>query len=349
MKAARLYGPRDIRIEEVPAPPDPQSGEVLIHMESVGVCGSDLHTYQDGRIGNTVQQTPSILGHEFAGRVSAIGLDAYDGQHELLSIGQRVAVDPAIPCGYCDRCKQGHPNLCRNLEFMGLWPHHGALQEYLVVPAQGCFLLPDVLTAEEGALLEPLGVAIHAVDLSHLHIGQRVAVLGCGPIGLLIMKLVRLSGASIVYAFDQFEWRLDAARCWGADETFNICDSDPIDFLHEKTKGRGVDVVFEAAWAGEAVGQAMEMADLGGSIVLVGIPSDDKAYFRHSAARRKGLTIKMCRRMKLTYPRAIALVASGNIDLKLLITHRFPLADTDEAYALNAAYSDNVIKVVINF
>jgi L-iditol 2-dehydrogenase len=349
MKAARLHGPRDIRIEEVPAPPHPQSGEVLIRVESVGVCGSDLHTYQDGRIGDTVLQGPSILGHEFAGTVADIGSDAYDGQHALLSVGQRVAVEPALPCGYCDRCEQGHPNLCRNLGFLGLWPRHGALQDYLVVPAHGCFPLPDALTAEEGALLEPLGVAIHAVDLGHLHIGHRVAVLGCGPIGLLIMKLVRLSGASVIYAFDQYEWRLDAARQWGADQTFNIRDGDPIAFLHEKTSGRGVDVVFEAAWAGEAVGQAVEMADLGGSIVLVGIPGEDTATFKHSTARRKGLTMRLCRRMKHTYPRALALVSGGSIDLTSLITHRFPLADADCAYALNAAYAERVIKVMVNF
>jgi L-iditol 2-dehydrogenase len=348
MKAARLHGARDFRIEEVPAPPAPEAGEALIHIESVGVCGSDLHTYQDGRIGDTVLQGPLVLGHEFAGTVSAVGEGAYDGQHQLLEVGQRVAVEPALPCGHCDRCEQGNPNLCRNLGFMGLWPHHGALQECRVVPAHGCFPLPDALSMEEGALLEPLGVAIHAVDLGHLRIGHHVVVLGCGPIGLMIMKLARLSGASVIYAFDQFEWRLDAARRWGADVTFNIQAGDPVEYLRNVTKGRGADVVFEAAWAGEAVGQAVEMADLGGRLVLVGIPGSDEAHFKHSTARRKGLTMMMCRRMKHTYPRAIDLVFAGSIDLKPLVTHRFTLVDTDQAFALNSAYSDNVIKVMIN-
>ncbi len=348
MRAALLYGPRDFRIEEMPSPPAPASGEALIRIESVGVCGSDLHTYQDGRIGDTVLQAPLVLGHEFAGTVAAVGANAYDGLHQPLKVGQRVAVEPALPCGYCDRCEQGNPNLCRNLGFMGLWPHHGALQDYRVVPARGCFPIPDALTMDEGALLEPLGVAIHAVDLGHLHVGHSVAVLGCGPIGLLIMRLARLSGAGTLYAFDQFDWRLEAARRWGADETFNIQSGDPADFLRKRTGGRGADVVFEAAWAGDAVGLAVEMADLGGRLVLVGIPGSDEAHFKHSTARRKGLTMMMCRRMKHTYPRAIALTTGGSVDLKPLVTHCFALADTNRAYALNAAYEDRVIKVMIH-
>jgi L-iditol 2-dehydrogenase len=348
MRAAKLYGARDFRIEDIPAPSDPGPGEVLVQIRSVGVCGSDLHTYEDGRIGDTILTEPLVLGHEFAGTIAAVGPDAFDGNHNPLRAGQRVAVDPAMACWRCDKCEAGHPNLCRHLGFMGLAPHDGALQEFRLCPARGCFPLPDALSMEEGALLEPLGVALHAVDLGKLRLVNRVAVLGSGPIGLLIIKLAKLAGAGAVYALDQFDWRLAAARRYGADATINIQDGDPVAALYDLTQGRGADVVFEAAWAGDAVAQAAEMADLGGRVVLVGIPGDDSAHFKHSTARRKGLTLMMCRRMKHTYPRTITLTANGLIALEDLITHRFALEATGAAYELNAAYRDNVIKVMIN-
>ena len=348
MKAARLHGPRDLRVDDVPRPRAPQAGEVLVKVGSVGVCGSDLHTYLDGRIGDTVVKNPIVLGHEFAGVVEEVGPDAYDGEHNLLQPGQRVAVDPAMPCWHCDMCEQGHPNLCRNLGFMGLWPDNGALQEYFLCPARGCFALPDSLTLEEGALLEPLGVAIHAADLAKFRVAKGVAVLGCGPIGLLIIRMAKLSGASPIYALDQFPWRLQAACAWGADEAIDIRDGDPVEAIRSRTNGHGVPLVIEAAWGESGIRQAVEMADLGGRVVLVGIPSDDAVAFKHSSARRKGLTIVMVRRMKHTYPRATVLALNGAVDLKPLISHRFDLAEANRAYALNAAYEDNAIKVMVN-
>jgi L-iditol 2-dehydrogenase len=347
MKAARLYGAHKFRVDEVVAPQNAGPGEALVQIGTVGVCGSDLHTYEDGRIGNTVVQEPLVLGHEFAGTVVAVGPEAQDGILRPLKIGQRVAIDPSVPCWHCDKCEEGDPNLCRNLHFMGLWPDDGGLQEYLICPSRSSFPIPDDFSMDTGALLEPLGVAIHAVDLGQLKIAQRVAVLGCGPIGLLIMRLAKLSGAGPIFAFDQFDWRLAAARQWGADETIDISDGKQVEALKELTKGRGVDVVFEAAWAGDAVDQAVQMADLGGRVVLVGIPGSDQANFVHSAARRKGLTLLMSRRMKHTYPRAIALVSDGLVNLDDLVSHHFSLEQVGEAFALNAAYKDNVIKAMI--
>ncbi|MBI5961263.1 MAG: alcohol dehydrogenase catalytic domain-containing protein [Chloroflexi bacterium] len=348
MKAALLYGARDFRVEEVAVPPDPQRGEVVIRIGSVGVCGSDLHTYQDGRIGDTVVANPMVLGHEFAGTVAALGAEAYNGFHQPLALGQRVAVEPGKPCWHCDRCEQGDPNLCRHLGFMGLWPDNGALQEYLVVPARNCFPIPDALSMEDGALLEPLGVAIHAADLGKVRIGESVAVIGCGPIGLMILRLAKLSGAKAVYAFDQFGWRLDKAKSWGADEVINITETDAIKALIKANGGHGVDVVFEVAWGGAAVGEAIEMADLGARVVLVGIPGSDRAEFKHSTARRKGLTILMSRRMKHTYPRTIELAVNRSLVLTDLVTHRFDLDHTADAFALNTDYRDGVNKVMVN-
>ncbi len=348
MKAVRLYGPRDFRIDQLPEPSEPGRGQVVVAVGPVGVCGSDLHTYLDGRIGDTVLKEPLVLGHEFAGTVVALGPDALDGEGQPLRVGQRVAVDPAIPCWRCDRCEAGHPNLCRNLAFMGLWPHDGALQERVTVPARGCFPLPDALSMDVGALLEPLGVALHAVDLAKLRVAHSVAILGCGPIGLLILRVAKLAGAAPVIALDHYAWRLAMARRWGADEVIDIMAGDPVEAVRQVTGGRGVDVAIEAAWAGDAVDQAVHMADLGGRVVLVGIPSGDQATFTHSVARRKGLSLVMCRRMKHTYPRAIDLAVRGAVPLEELVTHRFGLHASGEAYALNAAYADGVIKVIID-
>lgn len=348
MRAAKLYGARDFRIENLPEPGAPGPGEALVKIGAVGVCGSDLHTYVDGRIGDTVVKDPLVLGHEFAGTITAVGPEALDGLHQPLRVGQRVAVEPGLPCWHCDMCEAGHPNLCRHLGFMGLAPDDGALQDFRLCPSRNCFPLPDKLSLAEGALLEPLGVALHAVDLGKIKLGQRVAVLGCGPIGLLIMKLAKLAGAGQLVALDQFEWRLDAAQRFGADAVIDIRNGDAIAALRELTQGRGAEIVFEAAWAGDAVAQAVEMADLGGRLVLAGIPGDNQAHFRHSPARRKGLTFKMVRRMKHTYPRTIALAAEGAVALEDLITHHFPLEEVDAAYALNAAYEDSVLKVMID-
>lgn len=347
MKAAKLYGARDFRIEEVPEPPEPGPGEVVIRVAAVGVCGSDLHTYENGQIGDTVLQAPLVLGHEFAGTIIAVGPDAMSGTHEPLQVGQRVAVEPSMACWHCDKCEEGDPNLCRNLRFMGLAPDDGALQECFTVPARGCFVFPDSLSMAEGALLEPLGVALHAVDLAEIRVAQPTAVIGCGPIGLLIMKLAKMAGAAPLFAFDRLDWRLDAALEWGADEVYNVDEVDPVATLMERTNGRGARIVLEAAWAGEAVDQAMKMADLGGRIVLVGIPAEDSASFTHSVARRKGLEIVMCRRMKHTYPRTIQLAAQGEVELEKLITHNFSLEETGDAFALNLAYEDGVIKAMI--
>jgi L-iditol 2-dehydrogenase len=349
MLAARLYGARDLRVDQVPEGREPRAGEVLLRVRAVGVCGSDLHTYLDGRIGDTAVQSPLVIGHEFGGEIAALGANAHDGLDHPLRVGQRVAVDPATPCWRCELCEAGHPNLCRRLHFCGLFPDDGALQDYMIVEARSCFPVPDSVTDAGLALLEPLGVAIHAVDLGKLRLANSVVILGCGSIGLLILKLARLSGADPIYAFDCYDWRAAKARAWGATDAWTV-ERDPVARIHEVTKGRGADVVFEAAWADHSVGQAAEMARLGGRVVLVGIPSDDALTMKHSTARRKGLTILLARRMKHTYPRAIHLATAqpNGVPLDDLISHRFPLSRAPEAFALNVAYDDAVQKIVID-
>jgi len=319
----------------------------LLRITAVGVCGSDIHTYQDARIGDTVVETPLILGHEFAGVVEAVGQDGLDGNFQPLQVGARVAIDPAQPCGRCEMCEQGHPNLCHRLHFCGTYPDDGSLSEYMIMPAHTCFPIPEAMDDASAALLEPLGIAIHAVDLAKLRVADSAVILGAGPIGLYILQMAKLAGAQPIYVVDQFPWRLELAARYGGIP-INFKETDPLAAINMATDGRGVDVAIEAAWADHSIQWAAEMARLGGRLVLVGIPGPDKLEMKHSTARRKGLTIRLSRRMKHVYPRAIKLWTSNAVDLTGIVSHRFPLEQTPEAYALNEQYADDVVKIVID-
>lgn len=260
----------------------------------------------------------------------------------------RVAIDPATPCWRCEMCERGDPNLCLNLTFYGLYPHHGALQDKMKIDGRNCFPIPDNITDAGAAILETLGVAIHANDLGKIRLTDDVSVFGCGPVGLLIVRLARLSGANNIYVFDKFPWRVEKACQWGATHGWTLDEGNPEDLVMQATDGRGVDVAFEAAWADQSVTQAAESLRYGGRLVLVGIPGDDNLQLRHSLARRKGLTIMMSRRMKNVYPRAIKLAASGQVNLDDMVSHRFPLEGTPKAFDMNLKYDDNVQKVVID-
>jgi L-iditol 2-dehydrogenase len=245
-------------------------------------------------------------------------------------------------------CEAGHPNLCHRLHFCGLYPDDGSLRERMTWAARSCFPLPDKLSDAAGALLEPMGVALHALDMGKIKLAKSVAVLGCGPIGLMIIQLLKRAGASPIIAFDCFPWRAEKAKELGADEAFVVTGADPVAIVNDLTNKRGVNIVYEAAWADHSIAQAAEMAAMGGRVVLVGIPSDDKIQMKHSTARRKGLTIVLSRRMKHTYPRSIHLTLNKGIDLDALVSHRFPLAEADKAFALNVDYADHVQKIVID-
>jgi L-iditol 2-dehydrogenase len=278
--------------------------------------------------------------------VEAVGPDSVDGNFEPLRIGACAAVDPAQPCDRCDMCERGHPNLCRRLHFCGNYPDNGSLCQWMHMPARSCFPVSDSIDDECAALLEPLGVAMHAVDLAKLRVANSVAILGAGPIGLLILQVARLAGAKPIFVSDKFSWRLKLAEKFGGIPIH--CDSeDAVRRVARDTGGHGVDAAIEAAWGGDAIEQAVELVRPGGRVVLVGIPSEDRCAFKHSIARRKGLTVVFSRRMKHAYPRAIRLVEQGRVDLQSLITHRFPLEKAAVAFELNAAYKDNVVKVMI--
>jgi L-iditol 2-dehydrogenase len=347
MLAARLYGPADLRVESQPHPGPPGPGEVLLRVKVTGICGSDLHSYADARIGDTVIQSPLTLGHEFSGEVVAAGADAVDGLFQPLMPGTRVAVDPAQPCHHCDLCEQGHPNLCRNLHFCSNHPYDGSLCEWMHMPARCCFPVPPSVDDVAAALLEPLGVALHAVDLARIRVADSVVILGAGSIGLCILQVAKRAGADPIFVADRFPWRLQVAERLGGIPLL-ADQQDLAERVRQQTRGHGVDVAIEAAWGDQSIEQAAELTRLGGRLVLVGIPSDDRLAMKHSTARRKGLTIKLSRRMKHCYPRAIALAERSSVDLHSMISHRFPLQRAAEAFALNAAYQDHVVKVIID-
>ena len=217
----------------------------------------------------------------------------------------------------------------------------------MTVSARSCFPMPDSLSDDVGPLLETLGIAIHAIDFSKIRIASRVAVIGAGPVGLLIARLAALAGASQVFSFDKLDWRVNKARQWGADYAGNVEQCDPVQAVMDATDGRGVDVAIEAAWADHSVQQAADMLRHGGRLALVGIPPDDQLTLKHSVARRKGLTIIMSRRMKHTYPRALDLATSGKVKLEELASHHYDLSQTAAAYASAAAYEDGIHKVIL--
>jgi L-iditol 2-dehydrogenase len=331
MRSVRLHAPGDLRLHDEDQP-SPTQGESLLRVTSVGVCGSDLHWFHEAGIGDAQLVRPLVLGHEFAAQIE--------------SSGQRVAVDPAVPCGECEFCLQGNPNLCPAVRFAGHGEIDGALRQYLAWPNACLHPLPDALSDAEGVMLEPLGVALHATDLAHLKPGMSVGVFGCGPIGLLILQLALRCGAVEIIATDRIAHRLEVARALGATR---VCLVGEDGFLPELSKligGRGVDVAFEAAGENAAVETAIQAACPGGRVVLVGIPAVDRTWFTASVARRKGLTILLCRRMKNTYPRAIALVERKRIDLRSLVTHHFLLEEAPQAFL--AAQQRQGIKIVID-
>jgi L-iditol 2-dehydrogenase len=318
-----------VQLHEEPIPAA-EPGEKLIRVKAVGICGSDLHWFSKGAIGDAALEHPLVLGHEFAGE---------------LDDGRRVAVDPAIPCRKCELCLKGDPNLCPDIRFAGHGGVDGALREVMAWDEHCLFPLPDSLSYADGAMLEPLGVAIHAVDLGHLKTGMTVGVFGCGPIGLLILQLAKRSGAAKVIATDILPHRVDAARELGADHALLAEDSPKASPILAAVRERGVDVAFEAAGEQGAVDDAFTAVVPGGKVILAGIPEDDRTSFSASVARRKGLTIKLVRRMKHTYPRAIDLVSRGLVDVRSLVTHRFPLEQAAEAFRTAARREG--LKVVV--
>jgi L-iditol 2-dehydrogenase len=332
VRAARLHAVGDLRVGEEPVP-HTAAGMSLVRVTAVGICGSDLHWWDEGAIGDARLAHPLVLGHEGAGVIA-------EGPRR----GERVAIDPAISCGTCRACRDGYQNLCYRIRFAGHAETDGMMREFMAWPTALLHPLPAEMSDADGALLEPLGVALHSADLGHLPLGGTASVVGCGPIGLLLIGLLKAAGARSVLAIEPLAYRREAAFRFGADR---VADPGPLagDGPVRELTGSGVDVAFEAAGNDEAVRLAMDSARPGGRVVLAGIPGDDAIRFQASGARRKGLTIAMVRRMNQAYPRAINLAARGVVDLGALVSRRAGLGEGPEAFGEAARRTG--LKVII--
>ncbi|MGD0121744.1 MAG: alcohol dehydrogenase catalytic domain-containing protein [Candidatus Limnocylindrales bacterium] len=333
MKSLRLYGPGDIRLVDE-AQPAPGPGDELVRVTAVGICGSDLHWYAESGIGDATLSRPIVLGHEAAGVI-----ESGPGR------GRRVAIDPAIPCEACEQCHAGHAHFCRALRFAGDGTTDGLLREFAAWPGRSLVPVPDSLSDTDAAMLEPLGVALHAVRLGQIRPGARVGVFGCGPIGLFLIRLARVSGATTILATDVLSHRVAAAREAGATTAAIVAGGSERGELLAATGGHGVDVAFEAAGDDDAVETSIALAAPGGDVVVVGIPAVDRMAFTASTARRKGLTIKLSRRMNRVYPEAIRLVESRLVDVGSVVTASHPLSEFKAAF--DAASAREGLKVVV--
>jgi len=343
MRAARLHKKRDLRIERVPVPPVGPD-EVLVRIKAVGVCGSDVHFFKNGRIGRTVVTEPIILGHEPAGEVAEVG-----GQVDHLKPGDRVAIEPQRPCRRCEFCRAGRYNLCENIMFCGTPPTDGPFAEYYASPAWICHRVPESFSDETAALMEPAAIGLHAADLSPVKPGDMIAVFGCGNIGLMTMQFAKLMGAEHIIAVDKLDYRLDVAGLLGADIAVNPDRTDCVQAVMEATAGRGVDVAFEAAGVPETFQWSLECARRGGTAMLIGICAEDYVPLEMHGPRRKELTIQLVRRFNLTHPRAIQLVREGRIQTEPLVTQRFGLDEIVRALDIVENYKNNVIRAFITF
>jgi L-iditol 2-dehydrogenase len=307
VKALRLHAAGELRLHEEPDP-EPQAGEALVRVGGVGLCGSDRHWFLEAGIGDAVLREPLVLGHEFAGVVV-----------EGPRAGERVVLDPAVPCERCPLCLTGQGHLCADVRFAGHGSTDGALRTLVAWPDHLVHTLPHTVADEAAPLLEPLAVALHAIELGGAAAGSTAAVIGCGPLGLLLVQALRAAGLRVELAVDPLWHRVAAARELGARS------SEPA--------GIEVDVAYEVAGDDDALDAAIAAARPGGRVVLVGIPDGDRSSFCAAAARRKELTLAFCRRMRASdLPRAIRLAESAGLELGALVTARYGLADGPRAF-----------------
>ena len=309
----------------MPDPPAPGPGEVLVRVRAVGVCGSDLHWYYDGRIGRKLVSYPQLLGHEAAGEVSAAGPGA------AFEPGCRVAIEPAVTCGACELCRSGRHNLCRQGTFMGSCPTPGLFREYAVVPAANLIRVPDAMDWAAATLIEPLAVVLHVLELAPVRLGDIVAVSGAGPIGLLIVAAARAAGASRIIAADLSASRVELARRMGADVVVNAREASLAEAVLDETRGRGADTVYEAAGDNASVNQALRAAATGGTVVLIGLSGRVEQPVDLDSAMAKELKVQAIRRSNHNSHAAVAMLAAGRIP-GALVTHRFDLDDTPRVF-----------------
>lgn len=322
--------------------PTPKDNEVLVKLEYVGICGSDMHYYETGAIGDYVVEPPFVLGHEPGGTVVEVGRSVTH-----LKVGDRVALEPGKTCGHCEFCRTGRYNLCPDVVFFATPPVDGVFQEYVAHQADLCFKLPENVSTLEGALIEPLAVGFHAANQGGAHAGQTAVVMGAGCIGLVSMMALKAEGVSKVYVVDIMEKRLEKAMELGADGVINGREQDAVQAVLELTGGRGCDLVIETAGTEFTTRQCIHMTKKGSTIVLVGYSKSGEMTLPLSLALDKELTFKTVFRYRHIYPMAIEAVAAGKIDLKGIVTDIFSFDDIQTAMDRSVADKANIVKAVV--
>lgn len=344
MKAAYLKEKMNMIIRDDRPLPEPDENQALVKMEYCGVCGSDVHFYREGKVGDTPAPEDFILGHEVAGTVVKLGKKVTG-----LVPGDRVALEPGYPCGKCEYCKTGRYNLCPQVQFFADPPVPGALQEYVVHPADMCYKLPDNVSTEEGALVEPLAVGMHAAAQANVALGNSVLILGGGCIGLVTLLAAKARGAANIVVVDLFQKRLDMAKELGAGAVINAGNEDVSLRVKELFGPLGADIVFETAGAIPTIQQTPYFVKPGGTICLVGMAAESMVNYNFNKIMMKEVTIKSVFRYRNLYPAAIAAIASGAINVKQIVTHRFKFEDSNLAFHTAVVNAKDEIKEIIEF
>ena len=340
MKVAVMTGNGKVELTRRPVP-RPVDNEVLIKLEYVGVCGSDLHIYEHFW-GKSVNG-PYVLGHEAAGTVVETGRGVAH-----LKPGDRVALEPGKTCGKCEFCKSGRYNLCPDVIFFATPPVPGVFQEYVAHEADLCFKLPESVSTLEGALIEPLAVGFHATNQGGAHPGQAAVVTGAGCIGLVSMMALKICGVPKVYVLDVMANRLEKAIELGATDVINAASGDAAAKVRELTGGAGADLVIDTAGVETTVNQAIDYAKKGAVIVIVGYNAGGMMNLKSTLLTDKEITIKTVFRYRHIYPMAIESVAAGLVNLKGIVSNIYPLDDIQAGLQASVKNKANLVKAVIH-
>jgi L-iditol 2-dehydrogenase len=343
MKAMKLTGIGRMEMMDAPKPEIRNSSDVLVKLAVVGVCGSDVHYFEDGRIGSAVIPFPFTVGHECSGIVEEVGTGV---RH--VKAGDEVAIDPAVFCGKCDQCSIGRENTCRKMSFLGTPPKEGCLCEYIVMPQESVFPIHGKMTLAQAALCEPFSIGVYTAQQARIPKNADILILGSGPIGLSVMLAARAQGVQNIYVTEKIKERLDVARKNGAVWAGSPDQCDIVKEVNSRVP-QGIDVAFECAGQQETIDQSLDVLKPGGAIVLVGIPRFERVSFQIDRLRRKELTIINIRRQNKCVQPALDLVADKKANLDFMLTHRFKFERSQEAMELVAGYRDGVIKAIIEF
>lgn len=345
MKKISLTGIKKLELIENPRPQIINNNDVLLQIDTVGVCGSDMHYYNEGKIGDQIIEFPFAVGHECSAKVVEIGDSV-----SKVKVGDLVAIEPAVSCHQCSQCLNGREHTCLNLNFLGCPGQiEGCLSEYIVMPEKNCYPVPDNMNGEEAAMVEPLSISYYAVQfLNHIEFKDSAAVLGVGPIGLGIMLFLKNMGIDDILITDKLDYRIHTAKAAGAKWTGNP-DKEDITALTKEKNHELFDVVFECCGKQEALDQAIDILKPGGTLLIVGIPEVNRISFDISKIRRKEITIQNVRRQNNCIQPVIDLIASGKLNPDFMVTHRFSFDKTNDAFKMVADYKDNVIKALVKF